>query len=197
MTEKLSLQLALVLPGVPDERDACIGRLTDKLQAQGLELVLFSLGYALEHLAMDRARHAMEALADLAPKTAWVVRDGIELDLPVDKLLRGDQVLVRPGQRIPADGRVLEGRSAVDQAAITGESMPVDKLAEAWVFAGTVNGEGLLRVEVCKLARDSSLARMVRLVAEAQTAKHPLSASSQSSRRCLSRWCSRACWRSS
>lgn len=138
-----------------------------------LLLVLFSLGHALEHLAMDRARHAMEALADLAPKTALVVREGVELELPVENLLRGDQVLVRPGQRIPADGKVLEGTSAVDQAAITGESMPVDKAAESLVFAGTVNGEGLLRVEVSKLAKDSSLARMVQLVAEAQTDKSP------------------------
>lgn len=138
-----------------------------------LLLVLFSLGHALEHLAMDRARHAMEALADLAPKTALVLRDGTELELPVENLLRGDQVLVRPGQRIPADGKVLEGTSAIDQAAITGESMPVDKAAESLVFAGTVNGEGLLRVEVSKLAKDSSLARMVQLVAEAQTDKSP------------------------
>ncbi len=138
-----------------------------------LLLVLFSLGHALEHLAMDRARHAMEALADLAPKTALVLRDGAELEVPVDSLLRGDQVLVRPGQRIPADGKVLDGTSAVDQAAITGESIPVDEAADSLVFAGTVNGEGLLRVEVSKLAKDSSLARMVQLVAEAQTDKSP------------------------
>ena len=138
-----------------------------------LLLVLFSLGHALEHLAMDRARHAIEALADLAPKTALVLRDGVELELAVEDLLRGDKVLVRPGQRIPADGKVLEGSSAVDQAAITGESMPVDKAVDALVFAGTVNGEGLLTVEVTKLSKDSSLARMVELVAEAQTEKSP------------------------
>ncbi len=138
-----------------------------------LLLVLFSLGHALEHLAMDRARHAIEALADLAPKTALVVRDGVELEVAVEALLRGDKVLVRPGQRIPADGNVLDGASAVDQAAITGESMPVDKVIGSLVFAGTVNGEGLLTVEVSKLARDSSLARMVQLVAEAQTEKSP------------------------
>lgn len=138
-----------------------------------LLLVLFSLGHALEHLAMDRARHAMEALADLVPKTALVLRDGAELEVSVENLLRGDQVLVKPGQRIPADGKVLDGTSAVDQAAITGESMPVDKAADSLVFAGTVNGEGLLRVEVSKLAKDSSLARMVHLAAEAQTDKSP------------------------
>lgn len=138
-----------------------------------LLLVLFSLGHALEHLAMDRARHAMEALANLAPKTALVLRDGAELELPVESLQRGDQVLVKPGQRVAADGKVLEGVSAVNQAAITGESMPVDKAVDSLVFAGTVNGGGLLRVEVTKLARDSSLARMVHLVAEAQTEKSP------------------------
>lgn len=138
-----------------------------------LLLVLFSLGHALEHLAMDRARHAIEALADLAPKTALVLRNGVEIEIAVEELLRGDQVLVKPGQRIPADGKVIAGASAVDQAAITGESMPVDKTVGALVFAGTVNGEGLLSVEVTKLSKDSSLARMVQLVAEAQTEKSP------------------------
>ena len=138
-----------------------------------LLLVLFSLGHALEHVATDRARHAIEALADLAPKTALVLRDDAELEVPVEQLLRGDRVLVRPGQRVPADGVVLEGSSAVDQAAITGESMPVDKVIGSQVFAGTVNGDGLLEAEVSKLAQDSSLARMVQLVAEAQTEKSP------------------------
>lgn len=151
---------------------AAIGAAVLGQWAEGaLLLVLFSLGHALEHLAMDRARHAMEALADLAPKTALVVRDGVERELAVEDLLRGDQVLVKPGQRIPADGKVIAGSSAVDQAAITGESMPVDKTVASPVFAGTVNGEGLLTVEVSKLAKDSSLARMVQLVAESQTEK--------------------------
>jgi Cd2+/Zn2+-exporting ATPase len=136
-----------------------------------LLLVLFSLGHALEHLAMDRARHAIEALADLAPKTALVLRDGVELELAVEELLRGDHVMVRPGQRIPADGKVIAGSSAVDQSAITGESMPVEKSLAALVFAGTINGEGMLTVEVSKLSKESALARMVQLVTEAQTEK--------------------------
>ncbi|MEW6248895.1 MAG: heavy metal translocating P-type ATPase [Pseudomonadota bacterium] len=138
-----------------------------------LLLFLFSLGHALEHLAMDRARRAIEALAELAPKTALVQRDGAEIEVRVEELLRGDRVIVKPGSRIPADGRVVSGESAVDQAPLTGESMPVDKRLDDPVFAGTVNGEGALTIEVTKLARESTLARMVEMVAEAQTQKSP------------------------
>ena len=138
-----------------------------------LLLFLFSLGHALEHMAMDRARKAIEALAELAPKTAIVQRDGVEIEVRVEDLQRGDRVIVKPGQRIPADGQVATGNSAVDQSPVTGESMPVDKQAGDKVFAATVNGEGALIVEVTKLARESTLARMMDLVAEAQTQKSP------------------------
>jgi len=138
-----------------------------------LLLFLFSLGHALEHMAMDRARKAIEALAELAPKTAVVQRDGAEIEVRVNDLLRGDRAIVKPGQRIPADGQVASGNSAVDQSPVTGESMPVDKQPGDRVFAGTVNGEGALVVEVTKLARESTLARMVEMVAEAQTQKSP------------------------
>ncbi|MDP2818912.1 MAG: heavy metal translocating P-type ATPase [Polaromonas sp.] len=138
-----------------------------------LLLFLFSLGHALEHMAMDRARKAIEALAELAPKTAMVQRNGLEMEVRVEELQRGDRVIVKPGQRIPADGQVESGNSAVDQAPVTGESMPVDKQAGDKVFAGTVNGEGVLTVEVTKLAQESTLARMVKMVAEAQTQKSP------------------------
>ena len=138
-----------------------------------LLLFLFSLGHALEHMAMDRARKAIEALAQLAPKTALVQRDGAEAEVRVEELLRGDRVIVKPGSRIPADGQVASGNSAVDQSPVTGESMPVDKQAGDKVFAGTVNGEGALIVEVTKLARESTLSRMVEMVAEAQTQKSP------------------------
>jgi len=138
-----------------------------------LLLFLFSLGHALEHMAMDRAHKAIEALAKLAPKTAIVQRDGAEAEVRVEALLRGDRVVVKPGQRIPADGQVASGNSAVDQSPVTGESMPVDKQPGDKVFAGTVNGEGALVVEVTRLARESTLARMVTMVAEAQTQKSP------------------------
>ncbi len=138
-----------------------------------LLLFLFSLGHALEHMAMDRARKAIEALADLAPKTAIVQRDGAEIEVRVEALQRGDRVIVKPGQRLAADGVVAAGNSAVDQAPVTGESMPVDKQPGDKVFAGTVNGEGVLTIEVTKLAQESTLARMVTMVAEAQTQKSP------------------------
>jgi Cd2+/Zn2+-exporting ATPase len=138
-----------------------------------LLLFLFSLGHALEHAAMDRARRSIEALGDLAPKTALVRRNGSEVELPVEELLRGDVVIVKPGQRLPADGNVTEGNSAVNQSPITGESVPVDKGLGDLVFAGTVNGDGVLLVEVTKLATESTLARMVRLVSDAQTQKSP------------------------
>ena len=138
-----------------------------------LLLFLFSLGHAAEHYAMDRARRAIEGLADLAPKTALVRRDGTEHDIPVEELGRGDLMLVKPGERIPADGRVVTGQSAVDQAPITGESIPVEKSVGAAVFAGTINGDGLLEVEVTKLATESTLAQVIAMVAEAETQKSP------------------------
>lgn len=136
-------------------------------------LFLFSLGHALEHYAMDRARRAVQALGELSPKTARVRRDGQEQELPVEELLRGDTVVVRPGERIPVDGEIVEGRSAVDQSPITGESVPVEKEKGDAVLAGTVNGEGSLEVRVTKLASDTTMARVVKMVEEAQTQKSP------------------------
>jgi Cd2+/Zn2+-exporting ATPase len=102
-----------------------------------------------------------------------VRRHGEEREVPVEELERGDRVLVRPGERISVDGTVVEGRSAVDQAPITGESMPVDKEPGAQVFAGSLNGDGALAVEVTRLAQESTLARVIRMVEEAQTKKSP------------------------
>jgi Cd2+/Zn2+-exporting ATPase len=136
-------------------------------------LFLFGLGHVGEHYAMDRARHAIQSLADLAPKTARVQRDGQELEVPVKDLYLGDVVLVRNGERIPADGRVVRGQSAVDQSSITGESIPVDKGRDDEVFAGTVNGDGSLEIEVTKRAQDTTLSRVIQMVAEAQGQKSP------------------------
>ena len=155
----------------------------------GLLLFLFSIGHALEGYAMGRARRAIEALAELAPATARVRRDGVESEIPVEDLRVGDTVVVRPDERIAADGVVVEGTSAVDQAPVTGESVPVDKRpvddaeaalaapegldAEHRVFAGTLNGAGALDVVVTKPAGQTTLARVVELVAEAETERSP------------------------
>jgi Cd2+/Zn2+-exporting ATPase len=138
-----------------------------------LLLFLFSLGHALEERALDRARAAIRALANLAPKTAFVRRDGKEVEMPVEQLQMDDVVIVRPGVRVPVDGEVLAGQSAINQAPVTGESVPVDKAPGDKVFAGTVNGEGALELKVTKLAKDSTLARVVKMVEEAQTQKSP------------------------
>ena len=155
----------------------------------GLLLFLFSIGHALEGYAMGRARRAIEALAELAPATARVRRNGQETDIPVEELRVGDTVVVRPDERIAADGVVVKGTSAVDQAAVTGESVPVDKApapdreaalaapgdveAEHRVFAGTLNGSGALDVVVTKPAGETTLARVVQMVSEAETERSP------------------------
>jgi Cd2+/Zn2+-exporting ATPase len=136
-------------------------------------LFLFGLGHAGEHYAMNRARRAIRALADLAPKSARVRRGDQEMEVPVTDLHLGDIVLVRDGERFPADGRVVRGGSAVDQSPITGESLPVDKGLGDEVFAGTVNGVGALELEVTKRSEDTTLSRVVQMVAEAQSQKSP------------------------
>ncbi len=169
---------------------AAIGAATLGEWAEGaLLLFLFSLGHALEHYAMGRAKRAIEALAELAPQTALVRRDNQTVDLPVEQLRLGDVVIVKPNERIPADGFVLKGESSVNQAPITGESVPVDKRAvddpkqaaanpdrvgpENRTFAGTINGGGALEIQVTKLSSESTLARVVQMVNEAETQKSP------------------------
>lgn len=136
-------------------------------------LFLFSFAHALEHFAMDRARGAIRALADLAPPIARILREGREVEVPVEQVAIGEVVIVRPAERIPVDGKVRSGRSAVDQAPITGESVPVDKEPGAEVFAGTINGQGALEIETTRAAGDRTLDRVITLVSEAQTQKAP------------------------
>ena len=136
-------------------------------------LFLFALGHAGEHYALDRARSAVDALGQLMPKTARVRRGDELKEISVDELALGEVVVVRPGDRIPVDGKVVKGSSAVDQSPITGESAPVDKQPEDEVFAGTINQENALEIEVGKLAKDNTLQRVMQMVAEAQGQKSP------------------------
>ncbi len=170
---------------------AAVGAAALGAWAEGaLLLFLFSLGHALEHYAMGRAKRAIKALSKLAPRTAMVRQsDGSTREVPVEELALGDVLAVKPDERIPADGFVVKGSSAVNQAPVTGESMPVDKRAVMdddaaranpdrlesahRVFAGTINGSGALEIEVTKLASESTLAKVIKLVSEAETQKSP------------------------
>ena len=142
--------------------------------SEGASVVfLFALAQVLESRAMERARGAIRSLMDLAPAEALVVRDPAPVRVPVDDVRVGDRVIVRPGEKVPLDGRVAAGQSHVNQAPVTGESLPVEKMAGDDVFAGTINGRGALEVEVTRLRRDSTLARIIHLVEEAQSQRAP------------------------
>ena len=137
----------------------------------GTLAVLFSFAQLMERYSMGRARSSLDELMDLAPETATVRRDGEERTLHVDDLQIGDVVIVRPGEKIPMDGDVLEGESAVNQAPITGESVPVDKTEDEEVYAGTINEEGYLEVRVTSTAAENTIARIIEMVEDAQREK--------------------------
>ncbi len=137
-------------------------------------LTLFSVSTTLEHQALGRARRAVEALMALRPETAFRKNaDGAVTEVPAAELAVGDVVILRPGARVPADGVILQGRGGIDEANITGESMPVSKEPGQQVFEATVNLDGILEVTIARTIGDSTIARMIRLVTEAQEAKAP------------------------
>jgi Cd2+/Zn2+-exporting ATPase len=135
--------------------------------------VLFGVSETLEAYTMDRARRSLRSLMAIAPKAARIRRDGREAEVAVADVRLGDTLLVRPGEKLAMDGVVGSGRSAIDQAAITGESLPVEKGPGDGVFAGTVNGHGGLEVRVTRLAEDSTISRVIHLVEEAQAQRAP------------------------
>ncbi len=132
---------------------------------------LYSISEAAEGYTAERARHAIRALMDLAPKTALVLRDDRETRIPVEQLRVGDIFIVLPGESVATDGEVLDGHSSVNQAPVTGESVPVEKLPGSKVFAATINGEGALTVRAAKTFADNTLSRIIHLVEEAQASK--------------------------
>ncbi|MBA8879863.1 heavy metal translocating P-type ATPase [Phyllobacterium myrsinacearum] len=134
---------------------------------------LFLIGELLEGVAAGRARASIQGLADLVPKTALVERGGNTISVPADTLAVGDIILVRPGDRIPADGDITEGTSEIDEAPVTGESTPKRKNTGDPVFAGTINTDGVLRIAVTATSSDNTIARVIRLVEEAQESKAP------------------------
>ncbi len=139
----------------------------------GATMFLFSLAQVLEARSMDRARNAIRRLLDLSPKEATVRGEGGEVRLPVERISVGDVIVLRPGERVPVDGVVLEGASSVNQAPITGESVPVAKTPGSRVLAGSLNGRGMLEIRAERPASDSSLARIIHLVENAQEQRAP------------------------
>jgi Cd2+/Zn2+-exporting ATPase len=138
-----------------------------------LVVFLFAVGEVLEGVAADRARASIKALGDLVPKTAIIEEAGQTRQVPASSLAIGQTVLVRPGDRIPADGDIVDGVSGIDEAPVTGESVPKTKGVGDAVFAGSINTEAALRVRVTKAAEDNTIARIIRLVEEAQEARAP------------------------
>ena len=143
-------------------------------ESAGMILTLITLGKFLETRSKGKTSQAITRLMDLAPKTARVLRDGSEVEIPVEEVQVGDRIVVRPGQSIPVDGVVVEGVSAVDESALTGESLPVDKAAGDKVAAASINKSGSFVFEALRVGEDTTLAQMIRLVEEASSSKAPI-----------------------
>lgn len=139
----------------------------------GVVSFLFAFSLALESWSVGRARRAVEALLEIAPQRANVMRNGTLVDVAAADVAVGEHIVVRPGERVALDGAVRKGESTINQAPITGESIPVEKAPGSEVFAGTINGEGALEIEVSRLAGESALAQIIRMVGEAQSRRAP------------------------
>ena len=143
-------------------------------ETSAIIITLIQTGNLLEYITKGRASEAVHRLLSLQPTTAHVIRNGIEISIPVEEVTVGDILLVRPGEKVPVDGRVIEGNSAIDESMITGESLPRDKLSGDEVIGATVNKTGLLKIQATKVGQDTVLTQIAKLVEEAQVGKAPL-----------------------
>jgi len=140
-------------------------------EASAVIITLIVLGKLFEVRAVGKTSEAIQKLLGLQAKTARVLRDGVEQELPIEEVVAGDSILVRPGEKIPVDGEIIEGRSAIDESMITGESIPIDKVAGDPVIGATINENGSLKVKATKVGKDTALAQIVTVVEEAQGSK--------------------------
>ncbi|WP_163877598.1 heavy metal translocating P-type ATPase [Paenibacillus favisporus] len=143
-------------------------------ETSAILITLVIMGKLFESLAKGRTSEAIKSLMGLQAKTALVVRDGQEMTIPVDEVIVGDMVLVRPGDKVPVDGVVLEGTSSVDESMLTGESLPVEKTAGDPVIGATINKNGMLRIKATKVGKETALAQIIKVVEEAQGSKAPI-----------------------
>ncbi len=143
-------------------------------ESAGVIIALILLGKSLEAVSKGKTSQAIKKLMGLAPKTALVVRDRVESELPIDEVEPGDVIVVKPGDKIPVDGVILEGRTTIDEAMLTGESMPVDKKAGDRVYGASINKNGRILFRAEKVGADTALAQIVKLVEDAQNAKAPI-----------------------
>jgi Cd2+/Zn2+-exporting ATPase len=154
---------------------AAIGAVIIGAPIEGAVIIaLFAVAELLEAYSLDRSRRAVSALMELAPQTALVIRDGVEREVPVEEIGVGEIILIKPGASIPVDGEIVSGRSSINQAAITGESLPVERGPEDILLAGSINGEGALEVCVTRASGDTTLDRIIRLVEQAQAERAPM-----------------------
>ena len=167
--------IAVLLPGIfpPAFRDHH-GDVDVYFEASAVIVTLVLLGQVLELRARQRTSSAIKALLGLAPKTARRLSDGDEEDVPVERIRPGDRLRIRPGEKVPVDGRVVDGHSAVDESMVSGEPLPVEKAVGDALVGGTVNGNGMLVMEAEKVGADTLLARIVQMVADAQRSRAPI-----------------------
>ncbi|BCH57307.1 copper-translocating P-type ATPase (plasmid) [Agrobacterium vitis] len=167
--------VATLTPGLfPDTFRSADGSVAIYFEAAAVITVLVLLGQVLELQAREQTGGAIRALLDLAPKTARRVRDGVDEDIDLEMVVVGDRLRVRPGEKVPVDGSLIEGRSSVDESMITGESMPVTKEVGAKLIGGTMNQTGGFVMEAGKVGRDTMLSQIVRMVADAQRSRAPI-----------------------
>ena len=143
-------------------------------ETAGVIVTLILLGNALEAVSKSKTTDAIKKLMGLAPKTAMILRGGVELEIPIEEVAIGDTVIVKPGEKIPVDGKITNGYTAIDEAMLTGESLPVDKKVGDDVFAASINKNGLIHFTATKVGNDTALAQIIKLVEDASASKAPI-----------------------
>ncbi len=143
-------------------------------ETAGVIIALILLGKYLEAATKGKTSESIRKLMDLAAKTATVLRDGVEVELPIEELVVGDVIVVRPGEKIPVDGQIVQGSTSIDESMITGESIPVDKKIDDTVIGATINKSGAIQIKAMKVGKDTALAQIIKLIQEAQGSKAPI-----------------------